>query len=117
LIWITLGVAHYRAGDWKAAVTALQKSLELRKTGDIYNCRAWLFLAMAHWQMGKKEEARRWYQQAVQWMERNQPALEEHRPRAKQLRHFRDEAAELLGIKADPMSNERQKPQGKTPGR
>src|SRR5262249_44836148 len=28
-IWNTLGVAHYRAGNWKEAVAALDKSMEL----------------------------------------------------------------------------------------
>src|SRR5439155_5853056 len=27
--WNTLGVAHYRAGDWKAAIAALDKLLKL----------------------------------------------------------------------------------------
>src|SRR5262249_14075756 len=66
----TLGVAHYRAGDWKAAIAALEKSMELRKGGDSND---WFFLAMAHWQLGEKDKAREWYHRAVQWMEKNQP--------------------------------------------
>jgi hypothetical protein len=50
------------------------------------------FLAMAHWQLGDKEEARRWYYQAVAWMEKYSPMDED-------LRRFRPEAAALLGIK------------------
>src|SRR5262249_15890334 len=46
LIWNTLGVAHYRAGDWKAAVETLEKSMSLRQGGDSFD---WFFLAMAHW--------------------------------------------------------------------
>ncbi len=46
----------------------------------------------AHWQLGEKEKAREWYDKAVQWMDNNQPANDE-------LRRFRSEAAELLGIK------------------
>ena len=46
---------------------------------------------MANWQLGKKEEARKWYDKAVEWMEKNQPKNEE-------LRRFRAEAAELLRI-------------------
>jgi WD40 repeat protein/serine/threonine protein kinase/Flp pilus assembly protein TadD len=84
----TLGVACYRAGDWKAAVAALGKSVELRKGGD---SRDWLFLAMAHWQLGEKDKAREWYDRAVQGMDKNQPTDEE-------LRRFRAEAAELLGL-------------------
>ena len=37
-----------------------------------------------------KEEARKWYDRAVEWMEKNQPADEE-------LKRFRAEAEELLG--------------------
>jgi hypothetical protein len=47
---------------------------------------------MAHWQLGAKEEARKWYNRAVEWMNKNPRRDEE-------LRRFRDEAAALLGIK------------------
>jgi tetratricopeptide (TPR) repeat protein len=87
--WNTLGAAQYRAGDWKAAVAALEKSMELRKGGDSVD---WFFLAMAHRQLGDKKKARTWFDQAVQWMNKHQPADEE-------LRRFRSETAELLGIK------------------
>ena len=87
--WDTLGVAQYRAGNWRAAVEALQKSgeLECDRAGA-----TWFFRAMAHWQLGEKEEARRWYDKAVKWTDQNKPEDE-------QLRRFRAEAAELLGIK------------------
>jgi tetratricopeptide (TPR) repeat protein len=93
--WNTLGVAHYRAGDWKAAIAALEKSNELFK-GNEMNFNAF-FLAMAHWQLGKKDEARKSYDRAVQWMEKYQPKNEE-------LVRFRAEAEELLKIekKASP---------------
>ena len=88
-IWNTLGVAHYRAGEWKAAIEALAKSEELA-TGRYFGFNA-VFLAMANWQLGEPDEARKWYDQAVEWMEKNKPQDEE-------LRRFRTEAAELLGI-------------------
>jgi hypothetical protein len=47
---------------------------------------------MAHWQFRERETARKWYDQAVRWMEKNQP-------KNKELRGFRAEAAELMGIK------------------
>jgi hypothetical protein len=62
--------------------------MELGKGGNSFD---WYFLAMAHWQLGKKDESRKWYDQAVEWMEKNQPKNEE-------LRRFRAEAAELLGF-------------------
>jgi tetratricopeptide (TPR) repeat protein len=87
--WRTLGAAHYRAGSWKEAVAALERSRELGRGGDAFG---WYFLAMAHGQLGQKEEARRWYEKAVEWTERNDAKNEE-------LRRFRGEAAELLGVK------------------
>ena len=45
---------------------------------------------MSHWQLGKKDEARQWYDKAVEWMEKNKPDDEE-------LKRFRAEAEELLG--------------------
>jgi tetratricopeptide (TPR) repeat protein len=84
----TLGVALYRAERWKEAVATLEKSMELRKGGDSND---WFFLAMAHWKLGKKEKAREWYDRAVQWMDKNQRKNE-------QVRRFRAEAADLLGL-------------------
>jgi tetratricopeptide (TPR) repeat protein len=93
--WRTLGVARSRAGDASGAVAALQKSLELASTNFFDRPRGdsseWFFLAKAYWQLGDKESARKWYDQAVQWTERNRP----HDP---QLRRFRQEAAEMLGV-------------------
>jgi serine/threonine protein kinase/Flp pilus assembly protein TadD len=87
--WNTLGVAHYRAGNWKEAVTALERSQALRKGGDSFD---WFFLAMAHWQLGEKEPAHTDYLRGVQWLEKNQPKNEE-------LRRLRTEAGKLLEIK------------------
>jgi tetratricopeptide (TPR) repeat protein len=92
--WLTRGLAHYRAGDWPAALAALKKSLELRKgiTAD-----GGLILAMTHWQLGEKDQARKCYDQAVRWMDTNQPQNAE-------VNRFRAEAAALLGIKEGPAS-------------
>jgi serine/threonine protein kinase/Flp pilus assembly protein TadD len=87
--WNTLGAAQYRAGKWKEAVTALEKSMELRNGGDAVD---WFFLAMAHWQLRDKDKARKWYDNAVEWMDKNAKDNDE-------LRRFRTEAEELLEIK------------------
>jgi serine/threonine protein kinase/Flp pilus assembly protein TadD len=87
--WNTLGAARYRNGDWKEAIDALTKSMDLNKGGDGID---WFFLAMAHWQLGDKLQARSWYDKAIPWMENNQPKDEE-------LIRFRTEAAALLGVK------------------
>jgi len=88
MYWNTLGVAHYRTGEWKSSMAALEKSMELRKGGVSSD---WFFLAMAHWKQGDKKEARKWYHQAVLWLEKNAPQDEE-------LRRFRAEAAELMQV-------------------
>jgi serine/threonine protein kinase len=87
--WVTLGVAQFRAGQSKDAIASLQKSMEILAGGD---SRSWFILAMAHGQLGNKADARKWYDRAVKWMEENQASDE-------QLRRYRAEAAELLGVK------------------
>jgi eukaryotic-like serine/threonine-protein kinase len=91
--WNTLGVAHYRAGDWNASIGALEKSIGLREP----DSNDWFFLAMANWQLGQNETAKKWYDQAVVWMEM-------HQPRNKQLARFRAEADELLGKEMPPLN-------------
>jgi serine/threonine protein kinase/tetratricopeptide (TPR) repeat protein len=103
-IWNTLGVARYRAGDWQGSIDALAKSMELREGGDAYD---WFFQAMARWQLGDKDEARTWYDKAVEWMDKNEPKNEE-------LLRFRAEAAELLGI-TEPQSSAEIAPADETP--
>jgi serine/threonine protein kinase/tetratricopeptide (TPR) repeat protein len=81
----TLGIASYRAGDWEATVKTLTRSMNLRKSGDASD---FLFLAMAHWRLEDRNEARTWYARAVQWIGQNHSDEGVHR--------FRAEAAELL---------------------
>jgi serine/threonine protein kinase/tetratricopeptide (TPR) repeat protein len=88
--WNTLGAAHYRARDWKAAIKALEKSKELLGDKDLsFNA---FFLAMTQWRLGQEAEARTWYDKAVQWMDQTQANSAE-------LRRFRAEAEETLEIK------------------
>jgi tetratricopeptide (TPR) repeat protein len=88
MFWFTLGVAQYRNGDWKAGIEALMKSAQLRDGVDSFE---FFFLAMAHWQLGEKDEARAWYDRAVAWMDKN-------RPQHEGLKRFRAEATALLGM-------------------
>ena len=84
-----LGVAYYRSGRWEEAIEALSTSMDLlHGQSDGFNT---FFLAMAHWQLGHKDEARRWSDRAVQWMAKNGANNDE-------LRRFRAEAAALLGL-------------------
>ena len=83
----TLALAEYRSGHWAESLAASERSMELRKGGDAYN---WFFQAMARWQKGDKDEARKWFDKAVVWTKANDPKNVE-------LRQFWTEAAELLG--------------------
>jgi serine/threonine protein kinase/tetratricopeptide (TPR) repeat protein len=85
--WVTLGAAHYRAGNWQDAVATLTKALELPEGS------AWsfFFLAMAHAKLGHPDQARQCYDRAVQFMEKSRA---DHR----ELSRFRREAEQVLGI-------------------
>jgi serine/threonine protein kinase len=82
----TLAVAHYRNGDDKAAVAELERAMRRRTGGDSFD---WFFLAMAHWHLGDQDQARTWFDRAVQWMDR-------HKPHDDELRRFRAEAEAML---------------------
>ena len=88
--WNTLGVALCRAGKWEDAIPALKESMDLTSGGNSWD---WFFLAMAKHKLGNKD-AREWFDKAVAWMERNMSDNEE-------LKRFRVEAEEVLGIKKD----------------
>jgi tetratricopeptide (TPR) repeat protein len=103
-IWNTLGVAQYRAGDWQATIDGLQKAMDLRNGGDSSD---WFFLAMAYWQLDRKDEARTWFDKAVEWMDENAPTNEE-------LLRFRAEAGKLLGI-TEPQSASDEQPDDDAP--
>jgi hypothetical protein len=59
------------------------------------------FLAEVHGRLDQKELARRWYDKATEWMDKNKPVDE-------QLRGYRDEAAKLLGIGEKPATAKEQ---------
>jgi tetratricopeptide (TPR) repeat protein len=113
----TLGVAHYRAGNWKDAIVALEKSMQL--FGGAEESFNTFFLAMCHWRLGDKAQACEWYNQAVRWMEKNQPRNEIFWQGTEdfndELRRFRAEAAALLGIKDQPAANENETTKAKLP--
>jgi serine/threonine-protein kinase len=89
----TLGVAHYRNGDHKAAVAELEMAVSLREGGaegfDGF------FLAMAYWRLGDRDQARTWFNRAVEWMDT-------HRTHDDELRRFRAEAEALLAEARKP---------------
>jgi tetratricopeptide (TPR) repeat protein len=56
-----LGAAQYRSGKSSQAVKVLAKAIESRSEPATM---AWIFLAMAHHELGNKEEARQWLDKA-----------------------------------------------------
>jgi tetratricopeptide (TPR) repeat protein len=84
--WNTLGVAHYRAGEWSDAADALAESMRLRSGGDPFD---WLFLAMARYRLGDSGEARRWLDRSLAWIQKA--------PRDPELVPLHAEAMQLLG--------------------
>ena len=59
------------------------------------NANAALFLAEVHWRLDHKDLARRWFDKAAGWMDKDKTEGEE-------LRQYRTEAAQLLGIPETP---------------
>jgi tetratricopeptide (TPR) repeat protein len=93
----TLGVAHYRKGDDRAAITALEEAIKLRPGGSSADG---FFLAQACWRLGQRDQARAWFQRAVEWMDKRAPQDEE-------LLRFRKEAKALLAEAGKPESPRR----------
>jgi tetratricopeptide (TPR) repeat protein len=96
--WNTLAVAHYRAGDWKAAVAALDKSEELSPGMYVYA----FFRAMASWQLGKKDAARNCYQRASELLAERARSTP-HDRWLPWMGRLQLEAAELLELSALPV--------------
>jgi serine/threonine-protein kinase len=63
-----LALAHYRAGQAEQSVGYCRKSLEAdpRWEGRMQN---WLLLALAHHQLGHRDESLQWMDKAVKWRE------------------------------------------------
>jgi tetratricopeptide (TPR) repeat protein len=114
--WNTLGLACYHGGAWRDAATALERGLALlpeknNRADTVASMRGdntaaamtWLYLALAYSRLGQLQEARPWYDKAVQWTAKNAPQDGE-------LRRLRTEAAELLGIKQWPAVGDKEAP-------
>lgn len=86
LHWVVLADACVHAEDWKGSIAALSR--DLGPGGGAFE---WFLLATAHAQLGRKDEARRWYDKAVAWMEERG---EKSEARVAQ----RAEVARLLGV-------------------
>jgi eukaryotic-like serine/threonine-protein kinase len=70
----TLGALLYRLGEDEAAVGRLGEAMASRKQD---SPSVWLFLALARQRLGQTDEARRWLDKAVAWMNDARKAKEE----------------------------------------
>jgi serine/threonine protein kinase/Flp pilus assembly protein TadD len=83
------GASQQGAGKRNLAVEGLQSDELLASKQLPMNA---FFLAMVHWQLGEKDKARDWYTKGLEWMC-------QHQAQAEELKRFRAEAEELLGIR------------------
>jgi tetratricopeptide (TPR) repeat protein len=90
--WSTLGVAHYRLGEWEAALTALEEAEKLAPSTP-FGSNAF-FLAMCHHQLGHPAKASGYYDRAVRWRQEDPDNLDSARKR--ELQAFHAEAEALL---------------------
>ena len=72
VLWNTLGIANYRAKNYKEAVAAFDTAMEehVRSEGNAFT---WICLSMAQWKLDKKDKAKKWYDKADKWCKANQP--------------------------------------------
>jgi tetratricopeptide (TPR) repeat protein len=95
---LVLGQAHYRAGDWKECIEVLQASSS-SPGSDHVAASTWLYLAMAHAQLGNQEEARAWF-------EKGAPVAQKLQPRGYgSVGRLHTEATLLLDSKEQPQPN------------
>jgi tetratricopeptide (TPR) repeat protein len=64
------GLAYYRAGQNDKAIEHLQQALDGHPDWE-HNVLNWLVLAMAHYRLKHGNEARRWLEEARQWIEQH----------------------------------------------
>jgi tetratricopeptide (TPR) repeat protein len=86
-VWSTLGAAQYCAGQWKPALESLERSMKLSDGGD---ADVWVFVALAHWRLGNKAEALRWYEKASHPTKTAEPEDDD-------MKRFHREAEALMG--------------------
>jgi serine/threonine protein kinase/tetratricopeptide (TPR) repeat protein len=92
-MWYTLGLARHSAGQWKQSVEAWgQYEKIIREMGPD----GWFCLAIAHWNLGNKEQAVTYFRKALAWIDKHAPKYINE-----ELRLLRKEATELLETKGE----------------
>src|SRR5262249_11755556 len=91
--WTNVGMAYYRGNDSAPAGPALLKSMDLSDKGT-GNRR--YFLAMAYWQLARKEDARTALARALQDTEKDAEAMRKDWILAEEVRCARAEASMLI---------------------
>jgi tetratricopeptide (TPR) repeat protein len=102
-----LGLALYRNGQFQEAIRQLNRSIEGNWKANAAN---WLVLAMAHHRLGHADEARKWFDRAVRWMDDTDDAPRNpvaslatlHRHDSLACLVLRREAEALLGLRPSP---------------
>jgi WD40 repeat protein/serine/threonine protein kinase len=115
--WLLIlrGAVHYRAGEYDKAVPLLLQCNAVEPKADA-RCLSWLWLAMSYHQLGKPDEARKWYRQAANFLDSCQGQLPvRYDPAAPSLHRYcwieaaiiRREAEALLKLAKDPAADRR----------
>jgi serine/threonine protein kinase len=105
LSWIVLGIGRYRSGNWNGTLDALDQSRKLSQGASdiqrsLFSSMEAFYLALAHWRLKQKEEATHWYEKAVEEMQKGGSQIRD-------LQNLKAEAAELLGIKLEPVPHQK----------
>jgi tetratricopeptide (TPR) repeat protein len=87
-----LGAAYYAAGDWRAAIPALEEAA--RDSDARSRAFTWLCTAAACWQLGERDAARRSYDRAVE-------SLRKYPASCLFFRRIRSEVEAVMGISRD----------------
>jgi WD40 repeat protein len=68
----TLGALLYRAGRYEDSIRRLKEAIGVQGQGGTVH--DWLFLAMAYHRLGKPDDARKWLDHAVEWIDKHKAA-------------------------------------------
>jgi tetratricopeptide (TPR) repeat protein len=111
LVWWRPGVlafAYLRCGAWQSAIDAMERSIALSESvGRSTSGMDWLLLALAHWQLGDEDQARVWYDRAIDLMNEDDYVTDFYE------QYFREEVEAVLteSVAADAEASAQAEPQ------